>query len=171
LNLSNQVLGFLQSFEFVKVGFLGGGYFPSFSFSKIGVCLFLAQFHFWFCQVSAQPPASKIGFVGFGQSSGKQAFSFGKVNFQSKSNFRLSQVSEIGFKVFNQGFGKLASGFLSGSLFLAKALVGKVIFSASVLVGLVQAFWYFRSFGFSKVRLVKNCRACKIKSIKAWFCF
>jgi len=109
--------------------------------------------------------------VGFGQSSGKQAFSFCKITFQSKSNFRLSQVFEISFKVFNQGFGKLDSGFLSGSLFLAKALVGKVIFSASVLVGLAQAFWYFRSFGFSKVRLAKNCHACKIKSIKASFCF
>jgi len=109
--------------------------------------------------------------VGFAQSSSKQAFSFGKVNFQSKSNSRLSQVFQIGFKVVNQGFGKLDSGFLSGSLFLTKALVGKVIFPASALVGLAQAFWYFRCSGFSKVRLAKNCHACKIKSIKAWFCF
>jgi hypothetical protein len=30
---------------------------------------------------------------------------------------------------------------------------------------------HFRSFSFSKVRLVKNCRACKIKSVKAWLWF
>ena len=109
--------------------------------------------------------------MGFGQSSGKQAVSFGEVGFQCKSNFRLSQVFEIGFKVFNQGFGKLALGFFARFISQAKVLVCKVIFSASVLVGLAQAFLYFRSFGFSKVRLVKNCSACKIKSIRAWFCF
>jgi hypothetical protein len=64
----------------------------------------------------------------FGQSSGKQAFSFGKVNFQSKSIFRLSQVSEIGFKVFNPYFGKLALGFFARFISQAKVTVCKVIF-------------------------------------------
>jgi hypothetical protein len=71
--------------------------------------------------------------VGFSQSSGKQAFSFGKVNFQSKSNFRLSQVSEIGFKVFSQGFGKLVLGFLQGSFHKQKSQSAKSFFQ--------QAFW------------------------------
>jgi hypothetical protein len=61
--------------------------------------------------------------VGFGQSSGKQAVSFGKVNFQSKGNFWLSQVSEIGFKVFSQGFGKLALDFFARFISQAKILV------------------------------------------------
>ena len=66
--------------------------------------------------------------MGFGQSSGKQAFLFGKVNFQSKSNFRLSQVSEIGFKVFSQGFGKLALAFLQGSFHKQKFWFAKSFF-------------------------------------------
>ena len=78
--------------------------------------------------------------MGFGQSSGKQAVSFGKVNFQSKSNFRLSRVSEIVFKVFSQGFGTLALGFFTRFISQAKVLVCKVIFPASTLANLALAF-------------------------------
>ena len=66
--------------------------------------------------------------MGFGQSSGKQAVSFGEVGFQCKSNFRLSQVFEIGFKVFSQGFGKLALAFLQGSFHKQKFWFAKSFF-------------------------------------------
>jgi hypothetical protein len=77
---------------------------------------------------------SKNQLRGFRQSFGKQAFLFGKVSFCGNRHFLQSQVSKIGFKVFNQGFGKLASGFLARSFFLAKVLVCKVTFFQ-------QAFW------------------------------
>jgi hypothetical protein len=98
---------------------------------------------------------------GFGQSFGKQAFLFGKVSFCGNRHFRQSQVSSIGFKVFSQGFGKLALGFFSGSLFLAKALVCKVIFSASVLASQALAFSVFSSRCFSQVIIAKNKVVCK----------
>ena len=67
---------------------------------------------------------------------------FHRANFilVAKLLLRQSQVSEIGFKVFGQGFGKSSQVFLSGLLVLAKVLVRKVIFSASAWVSLALAF-------------------------------
>jgi hypothetical protein len=114
--------------------------------------------------------------VVFNQSFGRQKFSSVKVGFCRKRFFRQSQVSEIDFKVFNQRFGEFGSGFwlsslprhLSGSFFLAKVLVCKVIFSACVLVNFALAFLFFLSFGSSKVSIAKNFVTCKIKSLKGW---
>ena len=77
---------------------------------------------------------------GFSHSFGKRAFLSGKVVFCGKRHFRQTQVSEIGFIFFSQSFGKLGSGFLVWSVMLAKVLVCKVIFSASVLVSNALAF-------------------------------
>jgi hypothetical protein len=110
---------------------------------------------------SSALPGSKNRLRGFGQSFGKQAFLFGKVSFCGNRHFRQSQVSSIGFKIFSRGFRKLALGFLSDSFFLAKALVCKVIFSASTLASLALAFLHFRSFGFRKVIIAKNKVVCK----------
>jgi hypothetical protein len=46
--------------------------------------------------------------------------SFGKVSFYRNRHFEQSQVSSISFKVFNQGFDKLASGFLARFIFSGK---------------------------------------------------
>jgi hypothetical protein len=86
-----------------------------------------------------------------------QALFFGKVRFLKSAPRFLVKFSVSS-----------SQAFLSGLLFLAKLLVRKVIFSASGLASLALAFLHFHSFSFSKVRLVKNCRACKIKSVKAW---
>jgi hypothetical protein len=93
---------------------------------------------------------SKNRLRGFGQSFGKQAFLFGKVPFCGNRHFRQSQVSKIGFKVFSRDFGKLALGFLSGSLFLAKALVCKVIFFQQALWQVWLWRFVFPQFWFSQ---------------------
>ena len=76
----------------------------------------------------------------FSLSFGKRAFLSGKVVFCGQRHFRQSQVSEIGFIFFSQGFGKVGSGFLVRFILLAKDLVCKVISSASVLASQALAF-------------------------------
>jgi len=110
-------------------------------------------------------PGSKNRLRGFNQSFGKQAFSFGKVSFCGNRHFRQSQVSSIGFKVFSRGFGKFALGFLSGSIFLAKALVCRVIFSASTLASLALAFCSSAVLVFAKSSLPKIKLCVKVNQV------
>ncbi len=130
-------------------------------FSKIGVSLFSASFVFGFVRLLklalrfwAKFSQAKV-FIGQSLLLSQVSF-FGKVRFPKLASRFLAEVCI-----------KSVQTFLSGSLFLAKVLVCKVIFSASGLASLALAFWFFRSFGFSKVRLVKNCGACKIKSVSS----
>ena len=84
-------------------------------------------------------------------------------------SFLHSQVSKIDFKVFSKSSGKFGSGFFASLIFS-----GKTIFFAKSVVskgsGKFSALRFGRSVVFSKikVRLVKNCGACKIKSLKVW---
>ena len=86
------------------------------------------------------------------------AFFFGQVKFLKSASRFLAKV-----------FVTSVQAFLSGSFFLAKKLFSKFIFfsigfSKSWALAFFQAVFVFNS----KVGLVNNCRACKIKSLKGW---
>jgi len=82
-------------------------------------------------------------------------------------SFIQSRVSKIGFKIFSEGFNKFVSGFFARFIFSSK-----VTFQQSQFLAKVSASSWLWRFGKSilisnsKVRLVKNYVACKIKSIK-----
>jgi hypothetical protein len=85
---------------------------------------------------------------------------FSQVRFLKSATFFSAKVSARLVRAFCQVH------FLRQSIFLAKSVFSKGFGKFSAL-----AFFQFKVGFIGKVRLVKNWRACKIKSIKAWFCF
>jgi len=145
----------------IKSGIFSGGSFPNLYFPKIGSGFLFRKFLFKFAQVS------KISFKVFGLSFGEQAISFGKVVFHGLRFVLQSQVSEIGFKIFSKSFGKFGSGFFTRLIFSGKFhFLAKSVFSKGF--GKFSTLRFGKSIVFSKAKvgLVKNCGACKIKSVK-----
>ncbi|MDZ7925273.1 MAG: hypothetical protein U5M23_14735 [Marinagarivorans sp.] len=150
MSLTNQGLGFWQSFGFAKVSIFSGGSFPSFCFSKIGSCFLLKKFRVKFAQVS------KIGFMVFSQSFGKQAVSFCKVPFFWLAFF-FNQVRFLkSATFFQQKFWQvLFRLFCQVHFFWQSKLFAKSVFS--------KGFWQVLGSGVlvSQAQFPKQSRACK----------
>ena len=99
-------------------------------------------------------------------------FHLAKSWFCGKGYFLQNQVCKIGFKIFSKSFGKFGSGFFSQVRFFWQGhFFVKLVFSKGFGKSSALAFCKFKVDSVGKVGLVKNYGACKIKSIKARFCF
>ena len=143
LSFHNQVLGFQKSFGLFELGLLAVASFQILSASK------LAQ-------------VSIIGFKVFSQSFGKQAVSFYKVRFSGLCFFLAKSGFQNRLLFFSKSFDK----FSSKIHFFAKSVFSNGFDKFSAL-----AFSQFNLNLQSKVGLVKNYGACKIKSVAAGFYF
>jgi hypothetical protein len=116
--------------------------------------------------------ASKIGFKVFSQSSGKQAVSFCVVRFFGLRFVWSSQALKIGYIFSAKVSASLGQAFSSGLFFFFQSnLFAKSVFSKGFSKSSALAFLQFKVGFVGKVGLVKNCGACKIKSVKAGFWF
>jgi hypothetical protein len=77
--------------------------------------------------------ASKIGFVVFSQSFGKQAVSFGKVRFSWLAFSLVKSGSKNWLQGFSKSIGKFGSGFSARFVFSGKVNFSQSQFSAKVL--------------------------------------
>ena len=150
----------------IKSGAFSGGSFQNFIGFKIGSWFWFKTFRVKLAQVS------KIGFVVFSQYFGKQAVSFGKIRFSwlafclARSSFwnRLQDFQQKFWKVWFWLLRRVH--FFWQSNFLVRSVFSKGFSKFSAL-----AFFQVCNNFQNKVGLVKNCGACKIKSVKAVFCF
>ncbi len=96
-------------------------------------------------------------------------FRLAKCAFLACVLFRSNQVSEISFKVFSQSFCNISSGFFVRLIFFwQRNFLARSFFQHWFRQVLALAFFQVMFIFNSKVGLVKNCRACKIKSLKGW---
>ncbi len=109
-----------------------------------------------------------MGFMDFSQSYGKQVVSFCEVIFCGKSYFLQSQVAKIGFKVFRKSF---VQAFYQVRFFWQVCFLAKSIFSKDFGKSLAFVLFQSKVNFVGKIGLVKNYVVCKIKSVKARFCF
>jgi len=94
-------------------------------------------------------------------------FHFAKSVFHGLRFVWQYQVSEIGFKIFSKSFGKFGSVFFCQiHFFWQSKLFAKSVFSKGFSKFSALRFGKSVMFSKAKVRLVKNCGACKIKSVK-----
>jgi len=76
------------------------------------------------------------------------------------------------FQGFSKSFGRFGSGFFARIIFSGKSVFWQSqFFSKGFGKSSALAFWSVSRIFQNKVGLVKNCVACKIKSVKAVFCF
>ena len=119
-----RVLVFSKISGSIKLGVFSGGNFQSFIGFKIGSWFLFKKFCVKFAQVS------KIGFKVLVKVLESRQFHFAQFVFYGLPSLWLSQVSEIGFKIFSKSFGKFGSGFFAKLIFSGKVIFSKVSFSA-----------------------------------------
>ena len=136
-----RVLVFSKISGSIKLGVFSGGNFQSFIGFKIGSWFLFKKFCVKFAQVS------KIGFKVLVKVLESRQFHFAQFVFYGLPSLWLSQVSEIGFKIFSKSFGKFGSGFFARFIFSGKVIFSKVSFSAKVSASsrfcvLVNVSWF-----------------------------
>jgi len=163
---SKSGFGFSNKFWFVQVRSFSGGEFPNFIGLKIVSCFLVQKVAFQICS------GFQNRIQGFRQSFCKQVVSFCKVcffwltfflaksGFQNRLHFFSAKVLASLVHAFCQAH------FLWQSNFFAKSVFRKGFGKFSALA----FFQVSRNFQ-NKIRLVKNCGAGKIKSVKAGFWF
>ena len=98
--------------------------------------------------------------------------SFGKVCFFWLALILAKSGFQNRFQGFSKSFGRFGSGFFARIIFSGKSVFWQSqFFSKGFGKSSALASFYFKVDFIGKVGLVKNCVACKIKSVKAVFCF